>query len=156
MARRKRAEAPDDDEPAMDISSLIDVCFLLLIYFIVTNTIQPKEMDLPLTLPSSVPSTEQPPEIKPMLIHIASSGSITVNQNEPLDTAATVTHDSRKLPQLEQRLSIYKGAFSGSDSEPLVQVAVDGEAPQQAVMDVINTLVGLDINKVTFTDFANK
>ena len=27
------------DEPTLDISSLIDVCFLLLIYFLVTTTI---------------------------------------------------------------------------------------------------------------------
>jgi len=30
------------DEPTLDISSLIDVCFLLLIYFLVTTTIQPR------------------------------------------------------------------------------------------------------------------
>ncbi len=50
--RRKRNVHVNDDEPALDISSLIDVCFLLLIYFIVTSTMQPREQDLPMTLPT--------------------------------------------------------------------------------------------------------
>jgi hypothetical protein len=33
MARHKKIQAPEEDEPGLDISSLIDVCFLLLIYF---------------------------------------------------------------------------------------------------------------------------
>lgn len=154
MARRKHSQPLEDDEPALDISSLIDVCFLLLIYFIVTNTIQPQEKDLGLTLPSAAPS-ETPPVIEPMLIHVAQNGSITINKNEALDTAAVVTVNTRSLPQLEQRLGIYKNGASAANTEPLVQISVDGEAPQQAVVDVLNTLVGLHINKVTFTDFAN-
>jgi hypothetical protein len=37
-------------QPALDISSLIDVCFLLLIYFLVTSTITPRETDLGMAL----------------------------------------------------------------------------------------------------------
>ena len=54
MARKKIAEALEDDEPGLDISSLIDVCFLLLIYFLVTTTIQPREQDLRMSLPAAI------------------------------------------------------------------------------------------------------
>ena len=37
MARHRRAEAPEEDKPELSISPLIDVCFLLLIYFLVTG-----------------------------------------------------------------------------------------------------------------------
>ncbi len=153
MSRRKKGLVPEDDEPELDISSLIDVCFLLLIYFMVTATIQPRESDLGMTLPSSQ-TTDTPPDLKPMLIDIKDDGSIVVNKDEPLDLAAS--GPKRNLPLLEQRLQIYKDGASAANEEPLVQVAVRDEASQQAVIDVLNCLVGLEIQKVTFTDFSNK
>ncbi len=152
MARRKQGLVPEDDEPELDISSLIDVCFLLLIYFMVTATIQPRESDLGMTLPSQAPS-DTPPEIAPMLIEILENGSIKVNKEELLDLAASGKR--RNLPLLEQRLQIYKDGATAANTDPLVQVAVRGEAPQQSVIDVLNALVGLQIDKVTFTDFSN-
>lgn len=152
MSRRKKGLVPEEDEPELDISSLIDVCFLLLIYFMVTATIQPRESDLGMTLPSQAPS-DVPPEITPMLIEIQDDGSIVVNKEEKLDLAATGVR--RNLPLLEARLEIYKNGAMAANTDPLVQVAVMGEAPQQSVIDVLNSLVGLEIQKVTFTDFAN-
>ena len=152
MARRKQGLVPEDDEPELDISSLIDVCFLLLIYFMVTATIQPRESDLGMTLPSEAPS-DTPPEISPMLIEIQDDGSIVVNKEERLDLAASGKR--RNLPLLEQRLQIYKDGAAAANADPLVQVGVGSETPQQSVIDVLNSLVGLGIVKVTFTDFAN-
>ncbi|PQJ28254.1 ExbD/TolR family protein [Rubritalea profundi] len=152
MSRRKKGLVPEDDEPELDISSLIDVCFLLLIYFMVTATIQPRESDLGMTLPSQAPS-DTPPDLKPMLIEILDNGSILVNKEESLDLAASGAR--RNLPLLAQRLLIYKDGASAANEDPLVQVAVRGEASQQSVIDVLNCLVGLEIQKVTFTDFSN-
>lgn len=152
MSRRKQGVAYEEDEPELDISSLIDVCFLLLIYFLVTTTIQPREADLPLTLPSAAPS-DTPPDIEPMLIAVNDTGGIVVNKTEPLDEAAQ--GKTRKLPQLIERLQIYKELAKASGTEPLVQISVSGESPQQSVIDVLNCLAGLGINKATFTDLAN-
>ena len=40
-----------EGEAVVDVSSLIDVCFLLLVFFMVTVTIAPRESDLELKLP---------------------------------------------------------------------------------------------------------
>ena len=56
MARHKRRAKEAASEPELDISSLIDVCFLLLIYFLVTSTITPREQDLGMSLPAANPS----------------------------------------------------------------------------------------------------
>ncbi|MFT5881720.1 MAG: biopolymer transport protein ExbD [Crocinitomicaceae bacterium] len=152
MSRRKKGLVPEEDEPELDISSLIDVCFLLLIYFMVTATIQPRESDLGMSLPSQAPS-DTPPDIAPMLIEILDNGSILVNKEEALDTVASGRE--RELPLLVQRLLIYKDGATAANTEPLVQVAVRAEASQQSVIDVLNCLVGLEIQKVTFTDFSN-
>lgn len=152
MSRRKHSTLVEEDEPELDISSLIDVCFLLLIYFMVTATIQPRESDIGLQLPSSSSSTA-PADIEPMLIDVQDDGSIVLNKEDRLDLGASGPY--RELPMLQQRLEIYKSGAEAGGSEALVQVAVRGEAPQQSVIDVLNCLVGVGIDKVTFTDFAD-
>lgn len=151
MSRRKQGFLPEEDEPELDISSLIDVCFLLLIYFMVTATIQPRESDLGLSLPSSGGASSGP--LEPMLISIQEDGSILVNKEEQLDSGASGA--KRELPMLIDRLSVYKSAAEASNAKPLVQVEVTDEAEQQTVVDVINCLAGIGIDQVTFTDLAN-
>ena len=46
MAKKKRYRPDGDNDPELDISSLVDVAFLLLIYFLVTSTLRPDETDL--------------------------------------------------------------------------------------------------------------
>ena len=149
MARRKTGYTVEEDEPALDISSLIDVCFLLLIYFIVTSQIVPQEKDLPMTMPSQQPSDAKP-DIEPLLIAVRPSGEIIVNKNEPMDTGAQ--GKERVLEQLKTRLDEYSAMAETSDKSPVVQIFVDGECPQQVVVAVLNCLRGANINTVTFTD----
>jgi biopolymer transport protein ExbD len=150
MSRRKKGLQQEDDEPGLDISSLIDVCFLLLIYFLVTSTIQPREQDLPMTLPSSQKS-DAPLEIEPMLIAVKKTGSgfsIVVNKTEVLDTA--VQGKERKLPRLFESLDAYSSLANANDTKPLVQLYIDPSVEQQTAMDVLNCLKGAGINSVTF------
>jgi len=145
----------EDDEPELNMSSLIDVTFLLLIYFIVTSTIQPQEKDLPMTLPSSA-STDTPIDVEPMLIAVKNTGSgfsIVVNKVEPLDTG--VEGRERRLPQLLDNLISYSALAKSGGNEPVVNLFIDPELPQQVAMDVLNCLRGADINTVTFTESDN-
>lgn len=151
MSRRKRGLVVEDDKPLLDISSLIDVSFLLLIYFLVTQTIQPREQDLPMTLPSSVP-TDSKLEIQPMLISVTKAGSgfaIEVNKNEQLDTAVVGEH--RELPRLAESLTAYNNLAKSNGTSPLVQLYVDPLVEQQTAMDVLNCLKGAKINSITFS-----
>ncbi len=137
----------------MDISSLIDVCFLLLIYFLVTSTIKPRETDLGMALPAANPSTEQP-EIDPMFIKIEASGAIFTGvgaAQQPMDSDVSV----RELPLLQGQLDMYASAARAANSKPLVQIYADGGATQQRVIDVLNALAGVNINSVTFTDLLD-
>jgi biopolymer transport protein ExbD len=153
MARHRRAEAFEEDEPELNISSLIDICFLLLIYFLVTTTIKKKEQDLQLALPSSAPSPDQT-EIQPMFIKIDKSGAIFVNTGpaqEVLDTDVGV----QGVPMLSQRLKQYAEGARSTKLQPLVQLYVDGDAKHQRVVDVLNALAKNQIDKVTFTDLLD-
>ncbi len=153
MARHRKRENLEEDEPGLDISSLIDICFLLLIYFLVTTTIQPREQDVPMTLPAAAPS-EEPPEIDPLLIKIDASGAIytgTGNSQIPMDTDP----DVREVPLLTTALQSYSEQAKSTAQTPLVQIYADGNATQQRVIDVLNALSGVQINTVTFTDLVD-
>ena len=153
MARKKTSDTHEDDEPGLDISSLIDVCFLLLIYFLVTTTIQPREQDLSLQLPAAAPS-DTPPTLAPMFIKVDKSGAIAINTGpaqEPLDRDVNV----RQLPLLKERLDSYASAAKAGGSQPIVQIWADPEALQQRVVDVLNCLASAKVKSVTFTDLVD-
>ena len=153
MARKKISEQLEEDEPGLDISSLIDVCFLLLIYFLVTTTIQPREQDLKMALPAALPSSEIP-EIAPMFIKVEQNGAIFINTGpaqEPLDTDV----NSRNLPMLKERLDSYANATKAAAQQPIVQIWADAESMQQRVVDVLNCLASAEIKSVTFTNLID-
>lgn len=154
MARHRKTELPQEDEPGLDISSLIDCTFLLLIYFLVCTTVQKRETDLGMTLPSALPASDSMPDIDPKLIRIDGDGVISVGAGEAqvtMDTDSSV----REVPLLTADLRTYAAALKASNQEPLVQIYVDGAASQQRVIDVLNALAGVEITKVTFTSVTD-
>lgn len=153
MARHKTILAEADSEPQLDVSSLIDVCFLLLIYFLVTMTITPRERDLPLALPSENPAPSSP--IEPMFIRVDTAGAVFTGTGvgeRPMDNDAA----SREMPLLASQLGLYRAASTSAGEKPLVQIWVDPEATQQRVIDVLNALAAAGIASVTFTDLVDK
>ncbi|MBT4796925.1 biopolymer transporter ExbD [Akkermansiaceae bacterium] len=154
MARHKKIQAPEEDEPGLDISSLIDVCFLLLIYFLVTTQIIKKEQELSTALPSTTPS-ETPPDLAPMLILLEANGNISIKNETGVIELLESDSDARKLPNLSARLDLHKSAADMSSSKALVQIKVDGDAVSQRVTDVLNSLAGAKITEITFTDLLD-
>jgi len=153
MARHRKQIGLEEVEPTLDISSLIDVCFLLLIYFLVTSTITPRETDLGMALPAQTISDVQP-EIAPLFIRIDLAGAISIgtgNAVQTLDTDVSV----RVLSMLKGHLDIYASAARSANTTPLVQIYVDGGTTQQRVIDVLNALAGAGISSVTFTDLVD-
>ena len=151
MSRHRRINSPENDEPGLDISSLIDVCFLLLIYFIVTTQIVKKEQELSTGLPGHE-LEGVPPEIAPLMIHLEANGRVFI-QNETDDIELIESDpDSRELPDLARRLKLHKNASLISGSQALVQIKVNDDALQQRVTDVLNALAGAKIRDITFVD----
>lgn len=152
MARRKKLRAEAEGNPALDISSLIDVCFLLLIYFMVTSTIRPSEKDIPMNLPSAGAPSDQ--KIDSLFIKVQPSGLITVG---PGDSSESMDSDpsDHSLPLLSDRVELYKSGAELAGDQPVIQLYVDGDAQQQRVLDVLNCLARNNITAITFTDIAD-
>jgi biopolymer transport protein ExbD len=153
MARRAHFTLEGDEDPELDISSLIDVSFLLLIYFIVTSTLQKHETDLGITLPSTVP-TESTDPVDPLAIKISTDGAITVDDIElegpaPPDEPSTV-------PALRTRLQEYKTQTELVNEKPMVVLAAADDGKTQRFVDVVNALASVKIQSITMTGFREE
>lgn len=143
----QREESLTPDEPGLDISSLIDVCFLLLIYFLVTTTIQPREQDLNSTVPR--PADDTLLVLEPMVIELRQDGEVVVN---PGDAAEVFDQgsDDHHLPNLSERLKSMSGM--GPVNVPRVLLRVHDEVQQQRYIDVLNCLAGAGISDIALQD----
>lgn len=141
---KKSSRYPKDSnsaKPGLDLSSLVDVSFLLLIYFIATSTLQPEESDLGLLMfPNGKTSLIELPSFE---VALQADGSV-VGNDEVLDVDVT----NRDLPQLRERLRVYKSASDLLESTPEVSVSVDDSAHGQRFVDVLNCLASLEIDQV--------
>lgn len=151
MKTNKRA-VPQEDQPALEVASLIDVCFLLLIYFIATMTIVPRESDLDMQIPTEgIPSDLA--LFEPLLIQISASGEIQAGDkfhSQAMDSDVSV----RALPLLQQYLEMFVSASQAANTKALVRIEADDDASHQRVIDVLNALAEAKIHAVTFTDLV--
>lgn len=150
MARHKTSRRPTLSEPELDISSMIDICFLLLIYFLVSMTIIPREQDLRMSLPDNQGEPGLP-TIPPMVIRTDGQGAVYTGSGlseRQLDTYA----DSRDLPLLSSQLVLYKDAARSAGNEAKVILRIDPDTRQQRVIDVLNALAAVGIPSVAFED----
>jgi len=133
------------DEPRLSVAPLIDVCFLLLIFFVATTTIKLKETDVTIEGGDREPSSEVR---LPIFIGIRGEGEIVLNPGK-WEIPVSVDPAEHELPKLEDHLKI---VMTGQREEPPVVVRVEDEARHQRVVDVMNTLQKVGLQRVGFVD----
>jgi biopolymer transport protein ExbD len=141
MAKKKRYEPEQVEDPALDISSLIDVSFLLLIYFLVTSTLEPRESDLSMEMPTDSGRASSI-QIDPLKIRLTAAGQISIADQIMADDA-----------QVEAELDRYKQLTDATNKKPLVIVTSDDEAKQQRFIDLMNGLAKVGITTITLSGF---
>jgi biopolymer transport protein ExbD len=146
MSRKTTLQAPPVDEPAFTVSAMIDVSFLLLIFFLVTSTLHKEESDLGVKFPGH--EGHGSVTIDFFEVTIAADGAIVV-YGETLDRDPA----KRSLPRLRDWLRDYKRAANLSGDKPLVVVLADDNADTQRLVDVLNCLAEVGIPDVTLPGF---
>lgn len=135
FSSNKKAELP-----SFQITSMMDVVFLLLCFFVTTSVFSQWEYEVDIALPSAesgVMPERLPGEI---IINIDKTGQISINQTEY--TAEMLLETCRKLS------AIYKG-------HPVV-VRADKETDYADVLNVIDICRQADIWQISFaTDMNN-
>lgn len=148
-------EVEDETDTKMDISSMIDCCFLLLIYFIVaTSLVDERKIDM------GMPSNQKPATVKspiqPGLVTIDAKGAVSWGQAGADTMVINTDMEVHDLPELVEALSDFKTRAESLGSEPMVQLNVDGSVPNQRVIDVLNSFTISGIKKVGLTQAADE
>ena len=132
MNLRPRRSEP----PRVDITPLIDVVFLMLIFFMVSTTFD-KQTQLRVELPSASTNetAEEPPE--KLEITIDAKGQFYVNERE------LIKHDAETLRRTMQKIA------DGRADLPIV-VSGDRQAPLQSMMTVLDVAAQLDMVQLSF------
>jgi len=137
----------DQPTPEADISPMIDVAFLLLIYFLVSTTLQKQEADLSLTLPGVSSEDSKQVKIKQTLIMIDPSGVIFVNGE-----AADSDPSDRKVPVLTDRLERYAASTALAQAEPQIIIDCHDDSKGQRFVDVLNACAKANIKNISLAN----
>lgn len=127
----------------MDISSLIDVSFLLLIYFLVTATLIQKEVDAGFQLPRG--DGEPIEGLSPMHVILQASGDVIVGSAQRGEDLGAAMPDGTH-PLLAAALVDYKSAAVRAGSAAVVRLEADDASSHQQLSQVVNALqfAGID------------
>lgn len=137
----KRTEHPQIE---LQIAPMIDVCFLLLFFYILTSKPVKPEADMSMTLPGTVAQEESLDIPDEQRITIEDNGQIILN-DLGLDKP-----DSKDLPALLSTLTRFKESSDANKSQALITLDVSDNAHHQRVVDVLNVCAKAGIQGVTF------
>ena len=125
MAKLKKKP---EEKVGVPIAPMIDVVFLLLIYFMVSSTLERQEADLSFQLPGTVEQDEPLDIPDEQTIEIRDDGQVVVNEY-PYDSP-----DAGQLVELASMLTRFKEASTANKVDAIVTIAPsDGVAHAQIV-----------------------
>ncbi len=123
------------DEVDLDITPLIDVVFLLLIFFMVSTTFE-HNSEINITLPNS---SKEITEAKPDAVNVGldSQGAVYINDKALVNA------------QIETIKAALSEALVGLDEPPII-ISADANASHQSVVRVMDAARQLGLVKITF------
>jgi biopolymer transport protein ExbD len=132
MNLRPRRSEP----PRVDITPLIDVVFLMLIFFMVSTTFD-KQTQLKVDLPQASPQEAEEAVKDKIEITIDPQGQFYVNERE------LIKHDAETLRRTLQKIT------DGRVDLPII-VSGDRNAPLQSMMTVMDVAAQLGMSRLSF------
>ena len=134
----------------MQMGPMIDMVFLLLVFFMVTAKPVKQESDISLGLPGTVSAEESVELPDEQRIRIEDDGSIVLNDSvigPPADSALT---------GLVATLKRFKESADANKADALVTLDASDGTNQQRIVDVLNACAKADIGGVTFSDSSSE
>ena len=128
----------------LQITPLIDVVFLLLIYFMVTASLIQKEADLSFMLPAVTKPDD--PIILPIevLIEVSEAGDISIE-------GMVFGQGSSNLDDLIGQLITLKQAAESSDSELIVNILPSDKALHGRIVKVMDACAAANVKNMSFS-----
>ena len=143
MAANKILESEDK----VDITPMIDVVFLLLIYFMFLPLQQ--EADIGIRLPSDAAPAKDLELPSEHVVEVYPNGLVLLN-GAPMDGT-----DSRRMPTLSRILTRLKLSSDRAGIDTVVKIQADPDSPHKRSIDVLNACATAGIDKVSFVAYGN-
>jgi len=133
----------EDGDIGFQIAPMVDVVFVLLLFFMASAGSQIIERELSINLPSGRASTGlSGPPPTPIIIDIRPDGTISLN-NRVYDTPT-----SKELPELRAWLKDTIKKFG--DKDPVI-IKPDLDARHERIIDVLNAAAAAGVKNLTFS-----
>jgi biopolymer transport protein ExbD len=136
----------EDGDMGFQIAPMVDVVFVLMLFFMASAGSQVAERELNMNLPGSKsPSTvntanEIPPI--PIMVDISSDGKVSVNKQ---------SYGSAKDKDLNALREFFKQSIEQFDSKNPVILHPDSETRHERIMDVLNAAGVSGVKNLTFS-----
>ena len=124
------------EELDVNVTPLIDVVFLLLIFFMVSTTFD-RQSELNIELPEASGEISESEKVE-IEIFIGSTGKFTINDKDIINT------------QIDTLLRALREA-AGDDNEPRVIITADKNATHQSVMTAMDAARQMGFIHITFS-----
>ncbi|VGO19164.1 ExbD/TolR family protein [Pontiella sulfatireligans] len=128
----------------LQIAPLIDVVFLLLIYFMVTASLIKKEADLSFMLPAKVESSEPLQLPLEVLIEVSELGDIIIE-------GMIFDKDEGNLDELIGHLLSCKEAAESTQSDLIINIMPADKALHGRIINVMDACAAADVKNMSFS-----
>ena len=133
---------PETEEVSINLTPLIDIVFLLLIFFMVSTTFQ-RETELEIALPEASAETSSEPAVSALILEIDATGAYRLSSQQ---SGKSSDFASVNIEQLSEML---KGLSVKNDTATLV-IKADAKTPHQAVVQALDAARKANLTRVKF------
>lgn len=142
MIRRKKKPEP---KPSIPIAPMIDVVFLLLLYYLVTSTLDKQEADISFQLPGVVEQSDPLEMPDEQIVEIDDEGQVVVNEY------AYDSPDASRFLELTAMLTRFKQASDANKVDALVTLAPSDGTSHQVIVRVMDACSKAGIKGINFS-----
>jgi len=135
----------DEASVGFQIAPMIDVVFVIMLFFMVMAGAVKVENELNTQLPGTAATSESTDFVDEQIITISDTGEVSLNE-EPFDSA-----QSKELPQLKGTLQRLKQNADAAKTPAVVTIVSDEQSKYSRTIDVLDALAVAKIDNVTFT-----
>ncbi|MEC7608861.1 MAG: biopolymer transporter ExbD [Verrucomicrobiota bacterium] len=141
----RRLKKKPQSKPQIPIAPLIDAVFLLLIYFMVTSSLEKQEADISFELPGTVEQQEPLELPDEQVIEIHENGQIVVNEYN-YDSPR-----SNRLIELQAMLTRLQESSLANKTVTQVTIAPDPKTRHSRIIKVMDAVAAAGIKGVNFS-----
>lgn len=129
------------------IAPMIDVVFVIMLFFMVMAGAVKVERELKSALPGLAPANPTEEQVMPdeIVVAVEESGSVLLNEEE-LDPAT-----SKPMPNFYSAVRRLKQEADNRGAKVLVTIEAEEQAKYERIIDVLNALAKAQVANVTFT-----